>query len=102
MKSMSALAASGAWLIATIPAAGMRLTECFAVAAEDIRHLQSRSHDARSSGWHDFQAEPVERARRVADGLGGDPCTRISAGATPTWLTLTYFATSIRFHMPSF
>jgi hypothetical protein len=33
---------------------GMRLSERFAMAAEDVRHLQRRSHDARSSGWHDF------------------------------------------------
>ena len=52
---------------------GVRLPECFAMAAEDIRHLQSRSHGTRSAGWHDFQAEPIERARRVADRLGGDP-----------------------------
>ena len=52
---------------------GMRLSERFAMAAEDIRHLQSRSHGARSAGWHDLQAEPIERAWRVADGLGGDP-----------------------------
>ena len=53
---------------------GMRLSERFAMAAEDIRHLQSRSHGARSAGWHDLQAEPIERAWCVADGLGGDPC----------------------------
>jgi hypothetical protein len=62
---------------ATLDAAemtGMCLSKRFAVAAEDIRHLQSRSHGTCSAGWHDFQAEPIERARRVADGLGGDPC----------------------------
>jgi hypothetical protein len=53
--------------------AGMRLSERFAIAAEDIRHLQSRSHGTRSGGWHDFQAGPIERARRVADRFGGDP-----------------------------
>src|ERR1700681_3836147 len=52
---------------------GMRLSKRFAVAAEDIRHLQSRSHGTRSAGWHDFQAEPIERARRIADRFGGDP-----------------------------
>ena len=52
---------------------GVHLSKRFAMVAEDIRHLQSRSHDARSGGWHDFQAEPIERARRVADRLGGDP-----------------------------
>src|SRR5207244_13200831 len=44
----------------------------FAMAAEDIRHLQSRNHSSRSAGRHDFQAEPIERARRVADRFGGD------------------------------
>ena len=38
-----------------------------------IRHLQSRSHGTRSTGWRDLQAEPIERARRVADRFGGDP-----------------------------
>jgi hypothetical protein len=51
---------------------GVRLPKRFAVAAEDVRHLQSRSHDARSAGRHDLQAEPVERAWGLADGLGGD------------------------------
>src|SRR3974390_776801 len=51
----------------------MGLPERFAVAAEDIRHLQCRSHDARSAGRHDLQAEPIEWARRLANGLGGDP-----------------------------
>src|SRR5262245_17196050 len=48
------------------------LAKCFAVAAEDIRHLQSRSHGTRSGGWHDVQAESIERARRVADRFCGD------------------------------
>jgi hypothetical protein len=52
---------------------GARLSKRFAMAAEDIRHLQSLSHDARSAGRHDFQAEPIERARRVTDRFGGDP-----------------------------
>ena len=50
----------------------MRLSKRVAMAAEDIRHLQSRNHGTRSAGWHDFQAEPIERARRVADRFGGD------------------------------
>src|SRR5256714_5656080 len=53
--------------------AGARLSKRFAMAAEDIRHLQSRNHGTRSAGWHDFQAEPIERARRVADRFGGHP-----------------------------
>jgi hypothetical protein len=52
---------------------GGRLSKRFAVAAEDIRHLQSLSHGTRSAGRHDFQAEPIERARRVTDCFGGDP-----------------------------
>ena len=52
---------------------GMRLSKRFAMAAEDIRHLQSRSHGTHSAGRYDFQAEPVERARRIADRFGGDP-----------------------------
>src|SRR5439155_16046896 len=52
---------------------GMRLSERFAMAAEDIRHLQSRSHGARSAGRNNFQAEPIERAWDVADRRGGDP-----------------------------
>ncbi|HEV7447979.1 MAG TPA: hypothetical protein VGO18_35765, partial [Steroidobacteraceae bacterium] len=51
---------------------GARLSKRFAMAAEDIRHLQSLSHGTRSARWHDFQAEPIERARRVADRFGGD------------------------------
>ncbi len=52
---------------------GMRLSKRFAMVAEDIRHLQSRSHGTCSARWHDVQAEPIERARRIADRLGGDP-----------------------------
>ena len=51
---------------------GTGLPKRFAVAAEDIRHLQNRSHDVRSAGRHDLQAEPVKRTWRIADGLGGD------------------------------
>ena len=60
--------------------AGMRLSERLTMAAEDIRHLQHRSHGTRSAGWHDLQSEPIERARCVADGLGGDPCIARRAG----------------------
>jgi len=31
---------------------GVRLSKRFAIAVEDIRHLQSRSHGTRSAGWH--------------------------------------------------
>src|SRR2546422_208251 len=51
---------------------GVRLSKRCAMAAEDIRHLQSRSHDARSAGRDDLQAEPIKRARRVADRFGCD------------------------------
>jgi hypothetical protein len=30
---------------------GMRLAKRFAMVAENIRHLQSRSHGTRSAGW---------------------------------------------------
>jgi hypothetical protein len=43
------------------------------MAAEDIRHLQSRSHGLRSARWHDLQAETIERVRRIAYRFGGDP-----------------------------
>ena len=47
--------------------AGMRLTIGLAVAAEDIRHLQSlHAMATRSAGRHHLQRQPVERARRVA------------------------------------
>src|SRR5262249_9226002 len=52
---------------------GVHLSERCAVAAEDIRHLQSRNHDARSAGRYDLQAEPIKWPRRVADRFRGDP-----------------------------
>src|SRR5215472_5048387 len=52
---------------------GVHLSKRCAVAAEDIRHLQGRSHDARSDGRYDLQAEPIKWTRRVADRFGGDP-----------------------------
>lgn len=42
---------------------GMRLSKTFAVAAEYVRHLQSRTHDARSAGRNDLQSQPVKRTR---------------------------------------
>src|SRR5262249_395268 len=53
--------------------AGVGLAKGWGMAAEDIRHLQSRSHDARSAGRDDLQAEPIKWTRRVADRFGGDP-----------------------------
>jgi hypothetical protein len=41
---------------------GMRLPKRFAVVAEDIRHLHSRSHGVGSTRRHDLQPGPVERA----------------------------------------
>ena len=46
--------------------ASARLSKGFTLAAEDIRQLQSLSHGTRSAGRYDFQAEPIERARRGA------------------------------------
>ena len=46
---------------------GSHLSKRLAMAAEDIRYLQSRDHGTRSAVRHDFQAEPIERVRRVAD-----------------------------------
>jgi hypothetical protein len=51
---------------------GPQLPECFAMAAENVRHLQSRCHGSRSRLWHDVEADAVERAWRRADRLGGD------------------------------
>jgi hypothetical protein len=51
---------------------GTRLTIRLAVAAEDVRHLQS-GYGRFGSGRRDaFQLEPVERADRVADRRGSD------------------------------
>src|SRR6266403_2044799 len=49
---------------------GARLSKHFAMAAEDIRHLQSRNHGSRSAGRHDFDAETNELARTAADRVG--------------------------------
>ena len=39
---------------------------CFAVAAEDIRHLQSRRHGEASSAWrHHVQLQAVKRTLRL-------------------------------------
>ena len=59
---------------------GAPLSKRFAMAAEDIRHLQSRNHGSRSAGRHDFQAEPIERARRIIpDCENIDSCSPTSA-----------------------
>src|SRR5260370_32150509 len=49
---------------------GAPLSKHFAIAADDLRPLQSRNHGSRSAGRHDFQADPIEQARRVADRFG--------------------------------
>ncbi|MGY3361715.1 hypothetical protein ACVWZK_008378 [Bradyrhizobium sp. GM0.4] len=54
----------------------------FAMAAEDLRHFQNRSHQVRSAGWHDLQAEPIQRTWRIADSLGGDLGIARRAGQT--------------------
>jgi len=50
----------------------MAATERFAVAAEDIRHLQHRTHRCGSGRRRHLKAQPVERARRATDGAGRD------------------------------
>src|SRR5579863_3859089 len=58
---------------------GVRLSKSFAVAAEYVRHLQSRSHDARSTRRNNLQSQPVKRARGLADRFGGN--LRVACGA---------------------
>jgi len=44
------------------------MTISFALAAKDVRHLQSRHHGETSSAWrHHLQRQAVERAGRAAD-----------------------------------
>ena len=43
----------------------MAATERFAVAAEDIRHLQRGTHRPVSGRRRHLEAQPVERARRT-------------------------------------
>jgi hypothetical protein len=59
---------------------GTDLPKRFAVAAEDIRHLQNRSHGTRSAGRHDLQTKPVKWAWCFADGFGGDLSIERGAG----------------------
>jgi hypothetical protein len=62
---------------------GIRLSKSFAVVAEYVRHLQSRTHDARSAGRHDLQSQPVKRTRGLADRFGGNlgvACRALQAG----------------------
>lgn len=62
---------------------GMRPSKSFAVPAEYVRHLQSRTHDTRSAGWNDLQSQPVKRTRGLADRFGGNlgvACLALQAG----------------------
>ena len=52
---------------------GMHLAVGFAVAAEDLRHLQPGRHDRSSGRLSHLQLESVERALRAADRGGRDP-----------------------------
>ena len=48
------------------------LPERCAVAAEDIRHLEHGPHCGRSVGRCHRQAQPIQRAGRIGDQVGGD------------------------------
>ena len=57
--------------------AGMGLAPCDAMAAEDIRNLQSRARHKRrtSAGWPvlpELERDMLQRAHDLADRLGGD------------------------------
>jgi hypothetical protein len=56
--------------------AGMGLTPCQAMAAEDIRNLQGRARHCRvSTGWPDLlelERDVLQRAHDLANRLGGD------------------------------
>lgn len=70
---------------------GMRLSKSFAVAAEYVRHLQSRTRNARSAGWNDLQSQPVKRTRGLAVRFGGNLGARAVlcrlASPSNTWMT---------------
>ena len=50
----------------------MAATERFAVAAEDIRHLQRGTHRPVSGRWRYLEAQSVEWAWGTANGAGRD------------------------------
>jgi hypothetical protein len=50
----------------------LRDAKTVAVAAEDVRHLQLRTHGALLFGRHDHEREPVEGAGDVGDQMSGD------------------------------
>ena len=56
--------------------AGMGLTPCRTMAAEDIRNLQSRARHARASAGRPdlfkLERKMLQRAHNLADRLGGD------------------------------
>lgn len=49
---------------------GVRLTECITVVAEDIRHLQPRTHEEDSGRRRHLEPQPVERTLGAADDAG--------------------------------
>jgi hypothetical protein len=58
--------------------AGIGLSPCRAMAAEDIRDLQSRTRHRRRAlaGWPklpELEGDVLERAHHVLDSLGGNP-----------------------------
>ena len=56
--------------------AGVCLAKQLAVAAEDVRHIQSGRHDPASGGRNDFDIQAIERALRLADrGVGNQRIT---------------------------
>ena len=67
--------AHDASLDAPIQASVLRLSERFAMAAaEDIRHLQSRSHGSpQPGGTTSKRSRSSDRARPLLIGFGGDP-----------------------------
>lgn len=78
---------------------GVGTPKRFAVAAEDIRHLQTGSHEIGSAGWDDLQSEPVERAWCIADCFGGNlgitHCTR-HTGVSQQYLDDTHVRTAFQ------
>ena len=57
--------------------AGVGLTPCRSMAAENIRDLQNRArHARRALGWRgrfELQRDMLQRAHDLTDRLGGDP-----------------------------
>jgi hypothetical protein len=68
-------------------AAGLVVAIDGTIAAEDIRHLERRSHTRRSARRHHHQAEAIERARCVGDQRGRD--LRIAVVNSRAWPSST-------------